>query len=93
MPLHISAGRRYEKRAFLELFYAKSDHFYQDRLGTNIGKALKQEMRFVQGNSVTGCRHEESWLRNQVRVFFVRYVVYFRIKREIVCQDRLGTNM
>jgi hypothetical protein len=28
------------------LYYTKTDHFYQDRLGTNIGKALQQRCAF-----------------------------------------------
>jgi hypothetical protein len=34
------------KNAILAPFLYKNDHFYQDRLGTNIGKALKKEWRF-----------------------------------------------
>ena len=38
LALHFDKVR---KRYFLSTFYNKNDHFYQDRLGTNIGKTQK----------------------------------------------------
>jgi hypothetical protein len=35
------------KRISFARFYTKNASFYQDMLGTNIGKALKKEMRFL----------------------------------------------
>jgi hypothetical protein len=42
------------KNAPFAPFCAKSDHFYQDRLGTNIGKALKKRCVFAGPNHGTG---------------------------------------
>jgi hypothetical protein len=39
-------GREVRKRSFLAIFYIKRS-FYQDRLGTNIGKVLKKETVFL----------------------------------------------
>jgi hypothetical protein len=36
---------------FLSHSCIKNDHFYQDRLGTNIGKTFKQKDRFLAGVS------------------------------------------
>jgi hypothetical protein len=41
-------GSGCEKRHFLEPLIYKNRTFYQDRLGTNIGKALKKEWRCSQ---------------------------------------------
>ena len=38
---------------FCAILYPKRS-FYQDRLGTNIGKSLKKEMRFLTGNVLDG---------------------------------------
>ena len=44
----MSGGLRCEKRHLLCAIYILKRTFYQDRLGTNIGKALKKEWRFSQ---------------------------------------------
>jgi hypothetical protein len=36
-----------KKRRFCDAIFIQNALFYQDRLGTNIGKALKKECRFL----------------------------------------------
>ena len=44
---------------FFHFFYAQNDHFYQDRLGTNVGKSHQQSDRFLAGGaSVAGSAQE-----------------------------------
>ena len=65
-PCYCAAG---EKTAPLSTFCINIPSFYQDGLGTNIGKALKKEMRFL---AVPGDGHEPEWAGRTLRPCLAR---------------------
>ena len=87
-----------KKRTSFAPFYSTDASFYQDRLGTNIGKALKKERcgfltgslyRFVQGSPWDNGPQTEKGKKTKMACVVCPL---FECKNDDFDQDRLGTN-